>query len=151
MSAMHDDNASYLGFLLQSQLDRGVFRIHVQSAKLGYTARNYFIPDVAGIPAPLVLPRLSEPMAFNDYSDPLPLVVEIWSRTTGGYDFAARLPVYRQRGDREIMYIQPYEPTLSAWRRQPDGTYAEERYRGGIVPVLSLPSVTIDLDALLKG
>jgi hypothetical protein len=34
MSAMHDDSASYLGFLLQSQLDRGAFRVNVQSAKL---------------------------------------------------------------------------------------------------------------------
>ena len=151
MSVMHDDFASYLGFLLQSQLDRSAFRIHVQGARLRYTARNYFIPDVAVIPASLVLPRLGDPTAFNDYVDPLPLVVEIWSRTTGDYDFTAKLPVYRQRGDRDIMYIQPYEPTLMAWRCQPDGTYAEELYRGGIVPVASLPGVSIDLDALLDG
>ena len=151
MSVLHDDMATYLGFLLQSQLDRSKFRVNVQSAKLRYTARNYFIPDVAVIPAPLVLPRRGDPTAFNDYSDPLPLVVEIWSRTTGDYDFAAKLPVYRRRGDRDIMYIQPYEPTLTAWRRQPDGTYVQELYRGGIIPVLSLPGVTIDLNALLVG
>ena len=150
-SVLHDDMANFLGFLLQSQLNRDAFHIQVQCAKLRYTARNDFIPDVAVIPTGLVLPRWGDPMAFNDYSDPLQLVVEIWSRTTGDYDFAARLPVYRQRGDREIMYIQPYEPTLRAWRRQLDGTYVEEVYRGGTIPVLSLPGVTIDFDALLKG
>jgi Uma2 family endonuclease len=151
MSVMHDDFATYLGIALATQLDRNTYRVGIQSAKLRYTARNYFIPDVAVMPASLVLPRRSDPTAFNDYSDPLPLVVEIWSRTTGDYDFAAKLPVYRQRGDREIMYVQPYEPTLTAWRRQPDGTYAEERYRGGVLPVLSLPGVAIDFDALLDG
>ena len=44
--------------------------------------------------------------------------------------------------------IQPYERTLTTWRRQPDGTYAEELYRGGVVPVASLAGVTIDVDAL---
>jgi Uma2 family endonuclease len=147
MSVMHDDFATYLGVALANQLDRAVFRVSVNGAKTRYTARNYFIPDVAVIPASLVLPRRSDPTAFNDYSDPLPLVVEFWSRTTGDYDFVAKLPVYQQRGDREIWYIHPYERTLTA-RRQPDGTYTEEVYRGGIVPVLSLPGVAIDLDAL---
>jgi Uma2 family endonuclease len=151
MSVMHDDFAFQLGRVLQNQLDLKVFRVSVNGAKTRYTARNYFIPDVAVMPASLVLPRRMDPAAFNDYVDPLPLVVEIWSRTTGDYDFAAKLPVYRQRGDLEIMYIQPYEPALTAWRRQPDGTYAEDRDTGGIVPVLSLPSVTIDLDALHDG
>lgn len=148
MSVMHDDLAMYLGVALANQLDRAVYRVSVNSAKTRYTARNFFIPDVAVMPASLVLPRRMDPAAFNDYADPLPLVVEIWSRTTGDYDFAAKLPVYRQRGDLEIMYIQPYEPTLRSWRRQPDGTYTEELYRGGIIPVHSLPGVTIDLDAL---
>ena len=41
----------------------------------------------------------------------------------------------------------------TAWRRQADGTYIEEMYRGGIgiVPVHSLPGVAIDLEALLDS
>lgn len=151
MSVMHDDVATYLGIAVANQLDQAVYRVSINGAKLRYTARNSFISDVAVVPASLVLPRRSDPTAFNDYTDPLPLVVEIWSRTTGDYDFAAKLPVYRQRGDLEIMYIHQYERTLTAWRRQPDGTYAEELYRGGIVPVVCLPGVSIDLDALLDG
>lgn len=151
MSVMHEDLGFQLGRVLQNQLDLNTYRVSVNGAKLRYTARNYFIPDVAVVPASLVLSRRSDPTALNDYADPLPLVVEIWSRTTGDYEFAAKLPVYPERGDREIMYIQPYEPTLAAWRRQQGGTYAEEVYRSGIIPVFSLPGVTIDLDALLKG
>jgi Uma2 family endonuclease len=145
---MHDDFATYLGVALANQLDQAKYRASVNGAKTRCTTRNSFIPEVAVMPASLVLPRRSDPTAFNDYTDPLPLVVEVWSRTTGNYDFAAKPPVYRARGDLEIWYIHPYERTLMAQRRQPDGTYAEELYRSGIVPVLSLPGVTIDLDAL---
>ena len=151
MSVMHDDVAFHLGHLLQSQLDRNVFRVNVNGGKTRYTTRNYFIPDVAVIPAALALPLRGDPGAFNAFAEPLPLVVEIWSRTTGDYDIAAKLPVYRARGDLEIWFIQPYERTLTAWRKEPDSAYAEAIYRGGVVPVASLPGVTIDLDALLDG
>jgi Uma2 family endonuclease len=151
MSVMHDDVGSYLGHLLQGQLARSDFRVQVNGGKTRYTSRNFLIPDVVVIPTALVLPRRHDPRAFNAYAEPLPLVVEIWSRTTGGYDIAAKLPIYRERGDQEIWYIHPYERTLTVWRRQPDGSYSEDLYRGGIVPVASLPGVVIDLDDLLDG
>jgi len=94
---------------------------------------------------------MSDPRSFDAFAEPLPLVVEVWSRTTGYCDIAAKLPAYRERGDLEIWFIHPYERTLTAWRRQPDGSYAEEVYRGGMVAVTSLPDVTIDFDALLDG
>jgi hypothetical protein len=40
---------------------------------------------------------------------------------------------------------------LTAWRSQPDGSYVEETFRGGVVSVASLPGVVIDFDALLGG
>ena len=64
---------------------------------------------------------------------------------------AAKLPIYQQRGDLEIWFYHPYDRTLTARRKQPDGSYSEERYTGGIVPIHSLPGVTIDLDALPGG
>jgi Uma2 family endonuclease len=151
MSVKHDDFATYLGIAVANQLDPTVYRVSINGAKTRYTARNYFIPDVAVVPASLVFSRWNDPAAFNDYVESLPLVAEVWSRTSGDYDFAAKLPVYQQRGDHEIWYVHPYEPTLSARRRQPDGSYTETLYTGGIVPVLSLPDVSIDLDALLDG
>lgn len=103
------------------------------------------------IPAHYKTPTEGDPRAFNAFDEPLPLVVEVWSWTTGAYDIAAKLPTYQARGDRELWYIHPYERTLTAWRRQADGSYSETLYTGGIVPVLSLPGVEIDFDALLGG
>ncbi|MBW3632316.1 MAG: Uma2 family endonuclease [Chloroflexi bacterium] len=151
MSMKHDDVAFYLGYLLQRQLDRAIYRVNVNGGKTRRFPRTYYIPDVVVIPAALVLPFANDPRAFNAFAEPLPLVVEIWSRTTGDYDIVAKLPSYRERGDAEIWFIHPNERTLTAWRRQPDGSYAEETYRGGVVQVASLPGVVIDIDALLDG
>jgi len=151
MSMKHDDVAFYLGHMLQSQLDRTVYRVNVNGAKTRRSARNYYVPDVVVIPAALMLPFANGPQAFNAFAEPLPLVVEIWSRTTGDYDIAAKLPGYRERGDAKIWFIHPYERTLTAWRRQPDGNYTEDLYRGGLVPVASLPGLVVDFDALLDG
>jgi Uma2 family endonuclease len=104
---------------------------------------------VVVIPAALQIPYEDDPRAFNAFAEPLPLVIEVWSRTTAAYDLATKLQAYRARGDAEIWFIHPYEQTLTTWRRQTDGAYVEERYRGGTVPVTSLPEVSVDLDLLL--
>lgn len=59
-----------------------------------------------------------------------------------------KLPEYQRRGDLEIWRIHPSERTLTAWRREPDGSYAESLYRGGTVHPVALPGVSIDLEAL---
>ena len=149
MSMKHEDVSFLLGHLLQGQLDWAAYRVNVNGGKTRSSPRTYFIPDVVVIPAVLQLPFEDDPRALNAFADPLPLVVEVWSRTTGAYDFATKLQAYRARGDAEIWFIHPYERTLTTWRRQADGGYVEETYRGGPVPVASLPGVSIDLDALM--
>jgi Uma2 family endonuclease len=149
MSMRHDDIAAYLGNQLMNQLDRSVYRVNINGGKTRYTARNFFVPDVVVIPAALKRPFGDDPNAFNAFAEPFPLVVEIWSRTTGGYDIEAKLPLYRARGDQEIWFIHPSQRTLTVWRRQSDGSYEETGYTGGLVPVASLPGVFIDLDDLL--
>jgi Uma2 family endonuclease len=150
MSMTHDAVAFLLGHLLQNQLDLRDYLVNVNGGKTRRSARYYFIPDVVVIPASYLLPHWGDPRAFNAHAEPLPLVVEVWSRTTAAYDFDVKLQGYRERGDEEIWYLHPYERTLTVWRKQPDGSYSEELYRGGVVPVASLPGVTIDLDALLS-
>jgi Uma2 family endonuclease len=149
MSMMHEDVLPYLVTMLINQLDRRLYRVNVNGGKARRSERNYFIPDVMVIPASSVLPTRSDPRSLSAFAEPLPLIVEIWSRSTGHYDYAVKLQAYRERGDEEIWYIHPYERTLTAWRKQLDGSYTEAFYRGGIVPVASLPGVTVDLDALL--
>jgi Uma2 family endonuclease len=151
MSMKHDNVSFYLALALANQLDRGVYRVNVNGGKPRRSPRDYYIPDVVVIPAAFQVPFEHDPRAFNAFADPLPLVVEVWSPSTGHYDFETKLQGYRERGDAEIWFIHPYERTLTAWRRQPDGSYAEETHRGGLVPVGSLPGVVIDFDALLDG
>lgn len=151
MSFDHDVVSAYLGAMLISQLNRREYVVNINGGKTRLSERHYFIPDVVVIPAPYGQPLRGDPRGFNAHANPLPLVVEVWSRTTAAYDYAVKLQAYRERGDLEIWFVHPYERTLTAWRRQPDGSYSEESCRGGIVPVASLPGVTIDLDALLDG
>ena len=40
--------------------------------------------------------------------DPLPLVAEVWSPSTGDYDIDTTAPVYQRRGDLEIWRIHPF-------------------------------------------
>ena len=149
MSSAHEDIAAYLGHLLMSQLDRQAFRVSINGAKARISGNTYFIPDVTVIPTAWVVPFRDEPRHLAAHADPLPLVVEVWSRTTGAYDFERKLDSYRQRGDTEIWYSHPYERKLTVWRLQDDGSYDNAHFNGGVIPVSSLPVVVIDLDDLV--
>ena len=85
---------------------------------------------------------------LETYGQLLPLVVEVWSPSTGGYDVDAKFPEYRRRGDVEIWLIHPFARVLTDWRRQSDGEYAVLELRGGSVEPAALPGARIDLDAL---
>jgi Uma2 family endonuclease len=143
----HDEIAFTLGHLLANQLDRRQFRVRIE----GRVRRpgTIFRPDVAVVPTEYGDEFRGRPGVLAIFSRPLPLVVEVWSRSTGSYDVDAKLPIYQQRGDLEIWRIHPYEKTLTAWRRQPDGTYDETILQGDVVvrPV-ALPSVEINLAEL---
>ena len=148
MSVEHGDAEFELAHMLRSQLDRKEYRLPVDHARLRRSPQNYYIPDVAVVPAALERALRLNPGSLDAYAEPLPLVVEIWSPSTGDYDIGAKLPEYQRPGDQGIWYIHPYERTLTAWRRQPDGSYFETVYRGGKAGPESLPNVEIDLDAL---
>jgi Uma2 family endonuclease len=148
MSVEHGGVMDNVLAILYEQLDRNEYRIRTNHARLRRSADTYYVPDIAVIPTPVVQALLEQPGDLDAYPEPLPLVVEIWSPSTGRYDINEKLPDYQERGDLEIWYVHPCERTLTAWRRRPDGTYAESVYRGGIVIPESLPGVAIDLDAL---
>jgi len=148
MSAEHGDVVMSLAGSLFRQLDRDEFRVRADHARLRRSAENYYIPDVAVIPIALHRALRQRPGSLDAYAEPLPLVVEVWSPSTGDYDVDEKLPEYQRRGDREIWRLHPHERSLRAWRRNPDGTYAESAHRGGLVRPAWLPNVEIDLDAL---
>jgi hypothetical protein len=88
--------------------------------------------------------RHERPGRLDIFEEPMPLVVEVWSPSTGDYDVQTELQQYQQRGDAEIWLVHPYDRTLTAWRRQPNGGYSETLYREGSVEPAALPGVRIE-------
>jgi Uma2 family endonuclease len=147
MTAEHQDIARSLVLSIGFQLDLREYTVG-QDIKVRTSTGSYFIPDVAVIPRSYVRRLREHPGTFEAYDESVPLVIEVWSPSTGDFDVDGKLPKYRQRGDLEIWRIHPYERTLIAWVRQPDGSYSETLYSGGIVRPAALPAVAIDLDTL---
>jgi Uma2 family endonuclease len=148
MTAAHNSLEMQLGYMLMSQLDWSIFQVRVDAGRVRRPEATYFIPDVFVVPTALVAPLLKLQDVLEVYDQPLPLVVEVWSRSTGEYDIEEKLAVYQQRGDLEIWRIHPYERTLTAWRRLPSGSYDETIHHEGVVRPTALPGVEIDLAAL---
>ncbi|MFN8557163.1 MAG: Uma2 family endonuclease [Dehalococcoidia bacterium] len=115
------------------------------------SATQYYVPDVLVIPTALADRLFAQPGAVEVYREPLPLVVEVWSPSTGRLDVDEKIPAYRQRGDAEIWRLHPYERTLMVWTRQADGGYTEAVHRHGRVRSAALPAVEIDLDAFFAA
>jgi len=150
MTWNHADVISLLSHLLQSQLSRTAFRVHTDIARLRRPSptKNYYMPDLVVIPTEMGRDLRERQDRLEVYVDPLPLVVEAWSPSTGGDDMTSKLPEYQRRDDAEIWRLHPYDRSLIAWRRQPDGSYSETVFSGGSVQPVALPNVTIDLAAL---
>lgn len=156
MTTEHDDLGGTLQGLLFMQVRIDEYSVRSNSGRLrvtpegpaGQAGRQYYVPDVCVIPRALVNRLKQQPGTFEVYDDPLPLVVEIWSPSTGEYDVTAKLAEYQRRKDEEIWLIHPYERTLTAWRRQTGGWYREMTYRTGEVSPAALPGVVVNLDTL---
>jgi len=149
MTQEHNSAARRLAMALSRQLDPDQFEVGTST---GYTERKtstYFLPDVVVIPRALLRQRRGS-MGLEVYREPLPFVAEVWSPSTGSYDVDTKFPEYRLRGDLGIWRVQPYEKTVTAWRNQADGSYTERIYASGLVPVESLPGVTIELEKLFE-
>ena len=148
MTAEHNQVAWKLALRLGQQLDENRFSIRVSMGHVRRSSESYYIPDVFVIPIELLQPLRGKRDVLEAYDGPLPLVIEVWSPSTGDYDVDAKLPEYQRRGDREIWRVHPFERTLTAWRCQPDGSYVETLYTSGVMRPVALPEVAIDLDSL---
>jgi Uma2 family endonuclease len=148
MTFAHTEATHLLAAQLYQQLDLGHFTIRVNHGHVNRSDETYYIPDLFVVPLGLDNQDWDRSNVLETYGQPLPLVVEVWSPSTGGYDVDAKIPEYQRRGDLEIWRLHPYERTLIARRRQPDGEYEMTEYRGGVVEPVALPGVRIDLDAI---
>ncbi len=150
MTSEHYYVARWLAARLNRRLDENQFQVATDNTRLRISTGRYYLPDLCVIPMSLLRPKLNRSGRLEVYDDPMPLVVEVWSPSTGEYDVETKFPEYRRRGDLEVWRIHPYKRTLTAWVRQPDGGYAETLYRGGVVTPAYLPNVTIALDELFR-
>lgn len=151
MTTRHNHTGRILGFWLQQQLPLDRYEGSSDTAYVRLSPTQSYIPDVAVIPMELLRRKdRDEPNRLEVYGDPLPLIVEVWSPSTGKEDLTQKLPGCQARGDAEIWLIHPRERTLRAWVRGPDGTYTEHVHHGGLVRPSALPGVTIDLDELSR-
>ena len=149
MTASHNRTMINLVVALYQQLDRTEFDVRGNAGHVRRSSEHYYIPDVMVMPRNLVEPQLGK-MQLEVYHEPLPLVVEIWSPSTGDYGVESKLLEYQRRGDLEIWLMHPYDRTLRAWRRQPDRLYPESIFAGGRVEAIALSGVVIDLDTLFE-
>jgi Uma2 family endonuclease len=151
MTAGHQEIARILALDLGLQLPRRELSVGQDSPNLRVPGGNYRVPDVCVIPRSLIQQRRREhPTELELYDEPMPLVVEIWSPSTGERDLTEKLSEYQRRCDLEIWYIHPYERTLTAWVRQGDGSYRQTLYTDGAVRPAFLPNVTIELESLFE-
>jgi Uma2 family endonuclease len=151
MTVRHNDRTFLLGHLLQLQLPRDAFRIRVNSTRLRRSDDTYYIPDVVVVPTALSGTVDDRPGVLEAYDLPLPLVVEVWSPSTGDYDVSTKVPEYQARGDLEIWRLHPYERSLTSWTRRSDGTYLETTFReNDVVRPVALPDIALDLAVVFE-
>ncbi len=144
----HGAVAMELGVLLRQQLDRRQFQVAINEWRVRPGPGSIYIPDLVVVPAAFGREFIGQPGLLAIFSDPPPLVVEIWSRSTGDYDVNAKIPEYRRRGDKEIWRVHPYERTITAWTLLPDRSYDETVIREGTIRPVALPGVEIELSTL---
>ncbi len=144
MTTAHNRTARLLRRQFERQLPEDQYDI-AETARLRRGSGAYYVPDLVIIPADLLAAAIARPHELEVYDAAVPVVVEVWSPSTGDYDVGEKLPEYQRRGDAEIWLIHPYERWLKAWRRQADGMYAEALFTSGTVEPLALPGVRIEL------
>jgi Uma2 family endonuclease len=145
VSYEHIRVSTLLARQLLPQIDITRFDVSINDLRLRRPTDTIFIPDLVVVPIEYGREFRVRPGVLAIFRDPALLVVEVWSASTGDFDLNVKIPIYQQRGDREIWRIHPYEKTLTAWRRQPDGTYEETLYREGAIRPAALPGVEINL------
>ena len=148
MSFGHNRGMMVLGRQLMTMVDPERFEVRINSGRLRRQDETYYIPDVIVFPLEYSDHFRALPNALEVYDRPIPLVVEVWSPSTGEYDIDAKLPEYLRRGDLEIWRLHPFERTLTVWRRQDDGSYQTFVQADGTIEPIALPGVVIDLDAI---
>jgi hypothetical protein len=126
--------ATKLGHFLLMHLDWSEYQVRINSGRVRRPGTTYYVPDVFVLATAI---RVSLPLrdeVLQTYDHPLPLGVDVWSRSTGENDITEQLAGYQQRGDLEIWCFHTYERTLASWRRQTAATPIQRTARASSDP-----------------
>ncbi len=91
MSADHNQATSRLFGWLFQQLDPDEFQVRSNLGTVRRSSERYYVPDVHVVPIDLVRRQLGN-QRLEVFVQPLPLVVEVSSPSTGDYDVETKLP-----------------------------------------------------------
>jgi Uma2 family endonuclease len=128
---------------LLPQLDRADYALRIDDARVRGPAHTILVPDLVVVPSAAITAWGDRP-GLVIIANPMPLVIEVWTPRTDGYDVDAKIPIYRARGDLEIWRFHPAQRTLTTWVRQADGTYAETIYQPGSALPTALRGATMN-------
>ena len=151
MTQEHGFTIVDLDLMLSEQLRPHDYVVRTDPLRLHSPSGSNCMPDLAVFPRAHIEHARQQPQRrrrLEVHDIALPLVVEVWSPSTGARDRTTKLAIYQERRDAEIWLVHPVRRYVTAYRLQPDGRYTETRYAEGNVPVMSLPEVTIDLAVL---
>jgi Uma2 family endonuclease len=146
----HNQASRNLRLLLERQLPTDDYLVILDQGRVRRSATNYFIPDLYVVPQAMALRLFPDARTLEAYPEPLPLVVEVWSPSTGDYDVEEKFAEYKARGDLEIWRIHPYEKTVTVWQRRADGSYVESFHTSGDIHLTGLPGVVVPVEALFR-
>ena len=107
MTWEHSDIYGHLGLMLQNQMSRTDFIVKWNAGQVRRSEAQYYVPDIIVVPREMADRLFATPGTVEVYPEPLPLVVEVWSPSTGRLDVREKLPEYQRRGDREVWLIHP--------------------------------------------
>src|SRR6266540_2775090 len=83
MTWEHIRTGADLGYTLQHQLDRRSYVVVSESGRVRRSATQYYVPDAMVIPVAMATRLFPVEGMVASFPEPLPLVVEVWSPSTG--------------------------------------------------------------------
>lgn len=134
---------------LVPQVRGSLFRLSVNHARVMIDAQHVYLPDLVIVPRALTARAVRErPHALETYHTSLPLIIDVWTPPTAGFEIDTRFAEYQRAGTEEIWLVHPVARAITTWVRRTNDTYDEVIRAGGILRAARIPDLVLDIDAL---
>jgi len=142
IGSAHAGKTDRLNRLFARAAADGLAHVSVQRP-LRLDAHNEPEPDLM-----LLKPRRDDYQSRHPGAADVLLLVEV-SETSLAYDRGVKLPLYAKFGVPEVWIVDLKGAAVEVYREPQDGYALKERVTSGLLAPIALPSVTIDVGALL--